>query len=165
MIGHRQRGGRPLGIPALQSKVWTLAHQREAQCLQCADHPRPGGVYRELPHGSARRFGHEGFQHRFIHVQRFGAKGFKVEPDGRLHEGLFGAGGPVHRVFLQSGPNCWLLSPGSGRPEAGQQMTGEPERPAALPVHLASMGNADDLDGTRTVINLIHDPVIAYATR
>ena len=31
LIGHRQRGNRPVGISALQSKVWTLTHQLEAR--------------------------------------------------------------------------------------------------------------------------------------
>jgi hypothetical protein len=41
-------------------------------------------------------------------------------------------------------------------------MTREPESPADLSVHLAPMSNADDLDGARTIVNQIHDPVIAH---
>jgi hypothetical protein len=41
-------------------------------------------------------------------------------------------------------------------------MPGEPERPAALPVHLAPMSNADDVDGARTIVNQIHDAVITH---
>jgi hypothetical protein len=45
----------------------------------------------------------------------------------------------------------------------GGPKEGEPESRSDLPVHLAPMGNPDDLDGTRSIVNEIHNSVIAHA--
>jgi hypothetical protein len=75
---------------------------------------------------------------------------------------LWGAGGPVYRVFSQSGLNFWSPLPGNGRREDGQRTMCDPGRPADLAIHLAPMSNANDLDGARTIVNQIHDPVITH---
>ena len=65
------------------------------------------------------------------------------------------------RGLVERTPGAGELDRNAGAVHVDPRMAREPESPADLPVHLAPMGDADDLDDARTIINLIHDPVIA----
>ncbi len=45
---------------------------------------------------------------------------------------------------------------------SGLRSMDEREQSTDLPVDLAPMSNSDDLDRARTIVNQIHDPVIAH---
>lgn len=85
MVGHGERGDGAVGIQTLQGDVLALTHDFKTQRLQRPQHFGLGRIHREFGHDSDRGLGHEGFQHRLVHIQRLGAEGFQMEFDRRLH--------------------------------------------------------------------------------
>jgi hypothetical protein len=69
----------------------------------------------------------------------------------------------MSRTKLVAGtPGAGDLDRNAGAVQVDPWLAREPKSSAEVAVHLAPMGDADDLDGARTIINLIHNPVIAH---